>query len=57
MKAALGIEGSAYWQWAAQLVSTQRIDPKDESKSMIDVTNTLTGYPEISYFISVYFME
>ena len=48
--------GSAYWQWAAQLVSQNHIDPLGDDKSIVDVTSTVTGYPEISYFIEKYFM-
>ena len=49
--------GAAYWQWADQSITNDYVNPNGEDISMVDITNTVTGYPEMSYFISAYFME
>ena len=46
--------GVAYWQWAHGYMTNERSVPAEPSVAM--VVNTVTGYPEISYFISDYLL-
>jgi len=46
----MNIVGVAYWQWADGYMTDKRSFP--EEPSVTKVVNTVTGYPEISYFIS-----
>ena len=43
-------QGIAYWQWADAVMTLNHNDPREDSATK--VVNTVTGYPEISYFIS-----
>lgn len=43
-------QGIAYWQWADAVMTDLHNDPRVESVTKI--VNTVTGYPEISFFIS-----
>ena len=46
----LNIVGVSYWQWADAYMTNRRVIPHEPSVTKI--VNTVTGYPEISYFIS-----
>ena len=47
--------GVAYWQWADGYMTNRRSLPYEPSVTKI--VNTVTGYPEISYFISDYLLQ
>ena len=43
-------QGIAYWQWADAVMTSKHNSPREPSVTKI--VNTVTGYPEISFFIS-----
>lgn len=51
----MNIVGVAYWQWADGYMTDKRSFP--EYPSVTQVVNTVTGYPEISYFISDFLLN
>ena len=51
----LNINGVAYWQWADGYMTQYRSFPY--KPSVAEVVNTVTGYPEISYFISNFLLN
>ena len=51
----MNMVGVAYWQWADGYMTNERSQPYEPS--VTKVVNTVTGYPEISYFLSAYFMD
>ena len=51
----LNVVGVAYWQWADAYMTSKRSFPYEPSVTKI--VNTVTGYPEISYFISDFLLN
>ena len=51
----LNVVGVAYWQWADAYMTNKRSFPYEPS--VTKVVNTVTGYPEISYFISDFLLN
>ena len=43
-------QGIAYWQWAGAVMTSKHNNPR--VPSVTKIVNTVTGYPEISFFVS-----
>jgi hypothetical protein len=48
------VGGIAYWQWAAGYFT---LDDSPSYPSIVFSTNTVSGYPEISYFKNYYMLD